>query len=500
MLRRDTVPEESPGAHPAKRVVLAADDLSGAFAPLVQILAPDCEVRRAATGEETLQACIACTPHVVLLADKLRDRDSIEVLRQLKKSGPDAEIRVIYFTSERSSTAEVQAFAAGADDYMGAPLNPEVLKARVQRQIEMKAKCDALQSFAATDGLTGLANRRRFNEALEQEWKRAARDQIQLSLLMLDVDNFKAFNDFYGHPAGDECLKAISEILKPYARRPGDLVARYGGEEFVVILPGAGETYATEVAKSMLGRIRNRRIPHAANLAGRGVVTASAGFASVLPAQTLTGQATLLSAADQMLYEAKRMGRDRVMSLSALLASPEALIPSDEECRIASVEAFTAVQGNENSAYLDNIARLAATLLETPIGLVSLVGRDNQTFVGKHGLEVSGTLRSESFCAHAINGDSPLVVPDAAADPRFQNNPLVTGDFGLRFYAGAPLTSVDSGTRMGALCVIDRVPRAPLQLEQRTQLAVLAKLATDYIDQITGARECFDETELQKLP
>lgn len=168
-----------------------------------------------------------------------------------------------------------------------------------------------LAERANTDGLTGLANRRRFDEALDQEWRRAAREETLLALLMIDVDHFKLYNDHYGHQRGDDCLRAVATAMAQVARRPADLTARYGGEEFVVLLPGVDEAGATAIATRVLAAIRATGIEHAVNpLAG--IVTASIGVASILPCQGRVEQSAtaLIEHADAALYQAKRAGRD----------------------------------------------------------------------------------------------------------------------------------------------------------------------------------------------
>ena len=171
-----------------------------------------------------------------------------------------------------------------------------------------------LAEQANTDGLTGLANRRRFDETLDQEWRRAARDETPIALLMIDVDRFKLYNDRFGHQRGDECLRVVAAAMAQVARRPADLTARYGGEEFVLLLPGIDEAGATATAARVVAAIRAVGVEHPDNQP-RGIVTASIGAASVLPRQGCAESSTtaLIKLADTALYEAKRTGRDRVV-------------------------------------------------------------------------------------------------------------------------------------------------------------------------------------------
>ncbi len=167
-----------------------------------------------------------------------------------------------------------------------------------------------LQRIAVIDGLTGIANRRRFDEAIDLEWRREKREGFPISLIMCDVDNFKMFNDTYGHQAGDECLRAIARVLSSYARRSGDLCARYGGEEFVVILPHTDNAGAMLIAERIRESVAALRIPHEGSVAG--FVTLSLGVSTVQPEHSMD-PATLIRAVDMALYEAKNLGRNRVV-------------------------------------------------------------------------------------------------------------------------------------------------------------------------------------------
>jgi diguanylate cyclase (GGDEF)-like protein/PAS domain S-box-containing protein len=167
-----------------------------------------------------------------------------------------------------------------------------------------------LKRMAYLDGLTQVANRRRYEQYLEQEWRRMSRDHAPLAVIMADIDCFKGFNDRYGHQAGDNCLRLVARSLVRGAKRPGDLVARYGGEEFVIVLPNTDLKGAETVAEDIRLLVRNRRIPHELSTVAK-VVTMSLGVASVWPQPNLS-PATLVKQADDALYQAKREGRDQV--------------------------------------------------------------------------------------------------------------------------------------------------------------------------------------------
>jgi diguanylate cyclase (GGDEF)-like protein len=167
-----------------------------------------------------------------------------------------------------------------------------------------------LQRLTATDSLTGVANRRRFDEALDHEWRRAARIRAPLACIMIDIDHFKAYNDRYGHLQGDACLRQIAHALVSTVRRAGDIVARYGGEEFSVVLPGTAHQGAVRVAEQLRAGIEALQLPNDASTTGPHV-TISVGVATIVPQQGISPQ-TIVAGADRALYQAKRAGRNRV--------------------------------------------------------------------------------------------------------------------------------------------------------------------------------------------
>jgi len=169
----------------------------------------------------------------------------------------------------------------------------------------------AVEALAVTDALTGLANRRRFDQCLTTEWRRGMRDHRALSLLLIDVDLFKSYNDTYGHLRGDSCLKQIAEAAQDVVSRPGDLVARFGGEEFAIVLPATDRDGALQIANDICAALRSRKLPHKGNPGG--IMTVSVGCATLVP-HLGQGSTTLIDIADEALYRAKRSGRNRVCS------------------------------------------------------------------------------------------------------------------------------------------------------------------------------------------
>lgn len=189
---------------------------------------------------------------------------------------------------------------------------------RSEQQLQESYK--ALESLAVVDALTGTANRRRFDEFLSLEWRRRMRSSGQISLLMMDVDEFKKYNDRYGHVRGDSCLKQVAEAALDVVSRPGDLVARYGGEEFAVILPDTDECGARTVAEEILLSVSGRRLPHESS--AHGVVTISIGHATMVPQRGMNAH-SLIEAADKALYQAKHAGRNRAVGAGTLAVTME---------------------------------------------------------------------------------------------------------------------------------------------------------------------------------
>jgi len=250
------------------------------------------------------------------------DLPRVEQVVAALKRGEVEEARIIYRTRHREkteiwieTTLRVTKSDSGTIDGVVA----------ISRDMtEHKDLEDKLAALATLDGLTGLANRRCFDERLEQEWARAAREGTALSVLMIDIDHFKKFNDRYGHPAGDGCLRAVAAVLAAQARRPGDLASRYGGEEFALLLPGTDAQGCELVGMRFCDALHDIQIPHGSNPPSR-LVTASLGGATVWPnSNTTTDCASLVGAADRALYSAKDGGRDRMVMSGRVLPWPRA--------------------------------------------------------------------------------------------------------------------------------------------------------------------------------
>ncbi len=296
-----------------KQRVLIVEDAPENIAVLVEALRDQYELSVAIDGPTSLRiAASANRPDLILLDVVMPGIDGYEVCKRLKANPDTADIPVIFVTAMNEVEDEAKGLELGAIDYISKPISPPIVCARIKNHLELKRHRDLLQNLSSIDGLTGIANRRRFDETLEIEWKRCTRSHSSISLLMIDLDYFKKFNDNYGHVVGDECLKKIAAALVASTHRIGDLVARYGGEEFCVVLPETDQAGAITVAETMQTNVHALNITHAFSKCSDRV-TVSIGVGSMIPDAYCESEALVL-AADRMLYEAKQEGRNRVRS------------------------------------------------------------------------------------------------------------------------------------------------------------------------------------------
>ena len=295
---------------PAYRAkLLVVDDQPINVQALYQVFAAEHQVFMATSGEQALAMCAAKQPDLVLLDVEMPGMDGHEVCRRLQADPATRDVPVIFVTAHNDEAAETFGLELGAVDFISKPVNPKIVRARVKTQLTLKAQSDLLRQWAYIDGLTGVFNRRHFDEHLKAEWGRALRAQTTLSVVLLDVDFFKRYNDRYGHQAGDECLRRVAATLKAGLHRPCDIVARYGGEEFVFLLPDTGLSGALTLAERLRQRVFDESIPHADSSVAA-VVTVSLGVCGTAQGPPGTKEA-LLREADAQLYQAKSGGRNR---------------------------------------------------------------------------------------------------------------------------------------------------------------------------------------------
>jgi diguanylate cyclase (GGDEF)-like protein len=272
---------------------------------------PEYRVRVATGGHQALGIVESGDPPDLILLDVMMPEvDGFEVCRRLKANPRTRKCPVIFVTALDEETNEELGFNLGAVDYIAKPFSIPVVRARVRTHIALKKQADLLEQLSHIDALTQISNRRRFDEMFDQEWRRAVRDRKPFSVLLIDVDHFKDYNDRYGHGAGDECLCRVASCLARSVARPADLVARYGGEEFVVLLPDTGGEAARGIAERMCAGVRELNIPHACSSAAA-FLTISVGCATADPPGEGMPQ-RLMEAADRALYQSKAAGRNRV--------------------------------------------------------------------------------------------------------------------------------------------------------------------------------------------
>lgn len=315
----------------ARPKLLLVDDDPAIIAVLGRMLSELADVRFAMSGSEALRLARESVPDLVLLDVELGDSNGFEVCQAFKNDTALKNVPIIFVTSHDSVDQETTGLSLGAVDFISKPPSGPVVVARVRNHLALKAMTDLLRRSAATDDLTGLANRRHFDETLAREWVRAQRTSAPVSLLMIDVDLFKGYNDCYGHQAGDECLKAVAGAIGQVARRPADLAARYGGEEFAILLPETDRSGAWIVAQRLLRAVAALGLPHAAS-GFSDDVTVSIGVSAYdvrcdswvgPPADIHRGNQEprcsareLVAAADQALFAAKNVGRARALFLA----------------------------------------------------------------------------------------------------------------------------------------------------------------------------------------
>ena len=290
--------------------ILIVDDTPLNLRVLAEGLRADHHVKVATSGARALELAAAAPPDLILLDVMMPGMDGYEVCRRLKRDPATKSIPVIFITARGAPEDEAHGLHLGAADYVVKPFHLPVVRARVALQLRLKRKSDLLERLVFIDGLTDVPNRRHFDTRLDEEWRRARRAGGWLAVLMIDIDDFKRFNDQYGHGAGDDCLRRVAMALLGQARRAGDVLARYGGEEFSVVLAETSAAEAAVVAERMRAAVEALGIPHQRSEAAP-VVTVSVGVAACVPPSEGHPE-DLLGAADEALYGAKSAGRNRV--------------------------------------------------------------------------------------------------------------------------------------------------------------------------------------------
>lgn len=310
----------------SKPIILTVDDEPDGYEVISAVLDDLYEVRPAYTGQAALDSVRQSPPDLILLDVRLPDLNGYEICARLKADPATAGIPIIFVSALDDPLDETLGLELGATDYVAKPFSAATLRARIRLHLEAKQLREELQQMATSDALTGLANRRQFDETLLHEVQRHRRTHSPLSLVLLDIDHFKHFNDRFGHPAGDSCLREVASALATTVHRPGDLAARVGGEEFACLLPDTDHHGALRLAEEIRAAIRSRAIQVDAD-ADAEYVTASLGVATLSSDSEQDG-AALYQAADARLYHAKQHGRNRVVGELAGTASVAGTQPS----------------------------------------------------------------------------------------------------------------------------------------------------------------------------
>jgi diguanylate cyclase (GGDEF)-like protein len=271
---------------------------------------------------QVMEPLVNFKPELILMDVYMPSCNGMELAATIRQQNVYAGIPIVFLSSESNFDKQLMAMNLGGDDFLTKPIQPKHLVSAVTARVERARQLNKLyqeleeanrelQHLAVSDGLTQVANRRRFDEYLGQEWQRMAREDAPLSLLLCDVDFFKSYNDTYGHQAGDDCLRQVARAISCTVKRPVDLVARYGGEEFAVILPNTNAEGAVQVAEKVRSEVKALEIVHANSQINK-CVTLSLGVASTVPCHK-SSSAVLISAADEALYQAKAKGRNCVV-------------------------------------------------------------------------------------------------------------------------------------------------------------------------------------------
>jgi diguanylate cyclase (GGDEF)-like protein len=294
-----------------KQRILIVDDVRLNTKILESALGDEYELSIASNGKEALAMVRTEMPDLILLDIIMPEMDGYEVCAELQRNEKTRDIPIIFLTALEGDENEAYGLELGAMDYIRKPFNVPVVKAKIRNHLELKKYKDLLKRDIRIDGLTRVANRRRFDEAFEEEKGRSIRSGNPLSILMIDIDLFKAYNDAYGHLQGDDVLRLVAKTLEKSLRRPGDLLARWGGEEFVALLPDTDMDGAYIVAEQLRKAIQDLGIVHEQSSIKR-VITVSIGAATSVPGDQ-SSYRNLLQWADEAMYRAKDLGRNRVV-------------------------------------------------------------------------------------------------------------------------------------------------------------------------------------------
>lgn len=294
-----------------KPTVLLVDDEKANLKILSDLLRDDANILLAKSGQQAITKATEMMPDIILLDVIMPDMDGFEVIRHLKSQDTTHAIPVIFITGLADANFEEKGLELGACDYIQKPFHTAIVKARVKLHLQLLKQRQMLERLALIDPLTSIANRRKYEEVYDAEWRQCMRQATTLSLAIIDVDYFKQYNDNFGHAFGDRALESVATALSHQLRRPKDFVARLGGEEFIILLPETDSVAAELILNNCRQAVESLQIPHPGSK-NNGVLTISAGGVTSKP-KALEGKDEVLKFADNMLYDAKNNGRNMVL-------------------------------------------------------------------------------------------------------------------------------------------------------------------------------------------
>ena len=292
-----------------KNSLLIVDDEGVNLKILTHILGDEYTIFTATNGKNAIEKTKQYKPDLILLDIIMPEMDGYETLSAIRECEEIQMIPVIFITGLDSDEDEEKGLSMDASDYITKPFSATVVKLRVQHQIQLVNQLRTIERLSMIDQLTNIPNRRSFDDRLQMEWKKAIREQVPISMLMIDIDKFKNINDTYGHQQGDIILQILANVFPRAFKRPADFAARWGGEEFTALLPNTPLEGAMEIAEKIRTDIESTEIPYYEGVIIK--ITVSIGVNSIVPGQNSSVNA-FISNADKALYAAKEAGRNKV--------------------------------------------------------------------------------------------------------------------------------------------------------------------------------------------
>lgn len=292
--------------------ILVVDDVPSNIHTLSNILREDHEIIFATNGPDAVRMAKDKRPDLILLDIMIPEMDGYQICAILRELPDTRDIPIIFVSALGEEKDEARGLEMGAIDYFIKPLSPPIVRARVHNHLELKRQRDLLRDMSQVDGLTGLPNKRRLDDALASEWRRCQRAGTPVSLFLASIDLFKEYNLSHGHLKGDDGLRKVARTVAGYLCRPGDLAARYGSKEFVALLPDTELEGAIQLAEQARSAVEALSIPYPLPNDAEHVLTISCGVASCIPSLDALPFQLLAHARTQMM-QAKQEGRNKTV-------------------------------------------------------------------------------------------------------------------------------------------------------------------------------------------